>query len=49
MIGAAEQASAMGMGVPAILKVAEAATESGWGTSQLGSQGKTPQFPDSWQ
>ena len=40
LIGPAAQASAKLTGVPASFTVAEAALESGWGASQLASQGK---------
>lgn len=40
LIGPAAQASAKTTGVPASFTVAEAALESGWGASQLASQGR---------
>ncbi|MDD5247533.1 MAG: glycoside hydrolase family 73 protein [Rhodocyclaceae bacterium] len=40
LIGSAAQASAKATGVPASFTVAEAALESGWGSSQLAQQGK---------
>jgi len=40
LIGPAAQESAKTTGVPASFTVAEAALESGWGASQLASQGK---------
>ena len=39
LIGRAAQASAKATGVPASFTVAEAALESGWGASQLATQG----------
>ena len=40
LIAPAAQASAKATGVPASFTVAEAALESGWGSSQLATQGK---------